>query len=111
MSINSKFPRPHQPFLSQVLRVREDIERFEDRFPPLANGEPFPALTWEQLARHLKHLAPTARQAEIAEELLLRTKALAPFKPAEMVVREVLCIAAIVLDEGAAASASARARQ
>lgn len=99
MNSNPQLPRPHQPSFSQAIRVREEIEKFEQQFPSLANGDPFPTFTWEQLARHLKNLAPTPKQAEVVENLLVRTKAFASIKPAEMVLREVLCIAAIVLDE------------
>lgn len=87
------------PLLARALELRADVERFNGRWSPLSESEPCLSFSWEMLERQLVELAPTDLQAELVHRLVSRTKVYAGLKPAEMVLREVLCIAALVLDE------------
>lgn len=85
--------------IGKALRLRREIEEFETRWPTAARGETTPTFTWEQLERQLVDLAPTETQAEMARHLVSATRKLAPFKPPEMVLREILCLTWVLLDE------------
>jgi len=58
-----------------------------------------PTFSWEQLERQLVDLAATETQADMARHLVSATRKLAPFKPSEMVLREILCMTWVLLDE------------
>ncbi|HEX2801128.1 MAG TPA: hypothetical protein VHN73_03590, partial [Phenylobacterium sp.] len=55
--------------------------------------------SWEQLERQLVDLAATPAQASMARHMVSGTRKLAPFKPTEMVLREILCLTWVLLDE------------
>ena len=44
-------------------------------------------------------LSATEAQADMARHLVSATRKLAPFKPSEMVLREILCLTWVLLDE------------
>ncbi len=52
-----------------------------------------------QLERQLVDLSATPTQADMARHLVSATRKLAPFKPPEMVLREILCLTWVLLDE------------
>jgi hypothetical protein len=82
------------------LRLRREIDDFEARWPALAKREELlPSLSWTQLERQLVDLSATAAQADMARHLVSATRKLAPFKPPEMVLREILCLTWVLLDE------------
>lgn len=85
--------------ITAVLALRSERSAFEDRWPALASGTPMPMFTWEQLERQLASLADDPRAAEMAPTLLSATRKMARFKPAEMVLREILCLAIALGDE------------
>lgn len=86
--------------IGRALRLRREIAEFETRWPTKAEREEFiPAFSWEQLERQLVDLAPTSTQATMARHLVSATRKLAPFKPTEMVLREILCMTWVLLDE------------
>lgn len=85
--------------IARALELRADVERFESRWKPLPAAEACPTFTWEQLERQLVDLAASDLQAELVRRLVGRTRRYAEFKPPEMVLREILCVAALVLDE------------
>ncbi|CAN7549734.1 hypothetical protein LJR225_004010 [Phenylobacterium sp. LjRoot225] len=87
------------PLLARALELRAEVERFTSRWSPLAETEPCLTIGWAALERQLVELAPTDLQAELVHRLVERTKVYAGLKPAEMVLREVLCLTALVLDE------------
>lgn len=87
--------------VARALRLRREIEAFEQRWPePLTPGAAAPVFTWDQLARQLEDLADTPIKAAMARDLVSGTAKLARFKPPEMVLREILCLAWTLLDEG-----------
>jgi hypothetical protein len=87
--------------IGRALRLRREIDEFEVRWPAAAPAreEPIPSFSWEQLERQLVDLAATETQAEMARHLVSATRKLAPFKPSEMVLREILCMTWVLLDE------------
>jgi hypothetical protein len=92
-------PTSSDPLVERALELRADVERFRGRWRPLGDTEPCLTVSWEELERQLVDLAPSDLQAELVHRLIARTKAYAELKPPEMVLREVLCVAALVLDE------------
>ena len=86
--------------IGRALRLRREIDDFEARWPALAKREELlPGFSWTQLERQLVDLSATPAQADMARHLVSATRKLAPFKPPEMVLREVLCLAWALLDE------------
>ena len=65
------------------------------------NPSPASGLTFSlmQLERQLVDLAATETQAQMARHLVSASRKLAPFKPPEMVLREILCLTWVLLDE------------
>jgi hypothetical protein len=57
------------------------------------------SFTWETLERQLCELAVTPAQRRLAPSLVSATRKQAAFKPSEQVLREVLCIASVLMDE------------
>ena len=75
--------------IGKALRLRREIDDFEARWPALGTRqETLPGFSWTQLERQLVDLSATPAQAEMARHLVSATQKLAPFKPAEMVLRE-----------------------
>jgi hypothetical protein len=86
--------------IGRALRLRREIDDFEARWPTLANREEqLPSFSWTQLERQLVDLSATPAQADMARHLVSATRKLAPFKPPEMVLREILCLTWVLLDE------------
>ena len=94
--------------IGRALRLRREIDDFEARWPTdPAKEETLPAFTWSQLERQLIDLAATPAQAKMAEHLVSGTRKLAAFKPSEMVLREILCMTWVLLDENFKSEAEA----
>lgn len=86
--------------IGRALRLRREIDNFEARWPtPVERDETIPTFSWAQLERQLVDLSATQQQADMARHLVSATRKLAPFKPAEMVLREILCMTWVLLDE------------
>lgn len=86
--------------VSQALKLRQEAELFSGRWPePRAPGQMIPAVSWAQLERQLMDLAETPARAAMARELVSGARKQAAFKPPEMVLREILCLAWVLLDE------------
>ena len=86
--------------IGRALRLRREIDDFETRWPETAEKEEnLPAFSWTQLERQLVDLAATPAQAKMVQHLVSGTRKLAPFKPSEMVLREILCLTWVLLDE------------
>lgn len=86
--------------VGRALRLRREIDEFEARWPALAKREEnLPGISWSQLERQLVDLSATPAQADMARHLVSATRKLAPFKPPEMVLREILCLTWVLLDE------------
>jgi len=86
--------------IGRALRLKREIDAFEARWPKTERrDESIPTFTWDQLERQLVDLAATPGQASMAKHLVSATRKLAPFKPSEMVLREILCMTWVLLDE------------
>ena len=86
--------------IGRALRLKREIDAFEARWPTTERrDESIPLFSWDQLERQLVDLAATPAQATMARHLVSATRKLAPFKPSEMVLREILCMTWVLLDE------------
>jgi hypothetical protein len=86
--------------IGRALRLKREIDAFEARWPTSERkDESIPSFTWEQLERQLVDLSATPAQASMVRHLVSATRKLAPFKPSEMVLREILCMTWVLLDE------------
>jgi hypothetical protein len=92
--------KSQQDAIVQALNLREDISRFQNAWPtPNAVDEPMPNFTWGQLERQLANLAATRQSAVMTHDLVSATRKQAGFKPPEMVLREILCVASALMDD------------
>jgi hypothetical protein len=92
-----------QPDLRKAVQTaawqRAEIERFQASWKPLNGGSiPMPGFTWSELERQLCDLAP--QQSRTASTLVSAIRKQAAFKPSEMVLREVLIAASVLMDDG-----------
>jgi hypothetical protein len=86
--------------VGRAVRLRREIDDFETRWPAAnPSEESTPIFSWMQLERQLVDLAATETQADMARHLVSATCKLARFKPPEMVLREILCLTWVLLDE------------
>jgi hypothetical protein len=75
-----------------------DLERFRTRFPPLPEPQPcLPRITWDQLERQLIDLS--ACPSDEVRAMLAPLKSAEAGKPAELLLRELLIVISILLDE------------
>ena len=86
--------------IDQALSLRRDALNFHKTWPTLnSQEERVPGFTWTELERQLASLAATAQSAMMASDLVSATRKQASFKPPEMVLREILCVAGALMDE------------
>jgi hypothetical protein len=86
--------------IDQAIGLRRDALNFHKTWPTLnSQDELAPAFTWTELERQLASLAATAQSALMASDLVSATRKQANFKPPEMVLREILCVAGALMDE------------
>jgi hypothetical protein len=87
------------PLLARAQELRAAVEQFKGRWGNADPGQACLNFKWEELERQLVDLAPSDLQAELVHRLVTRTRTYAALKPAEMVLREIISIAALILDE------------
>ena len=98
---STQTPDVRKDVIRQALSLRQDVHRFQQTWATLnAVDEPVPAFTWRELERQLSSLAANSRAALMASDLVSATRKQARFKPGEMVLREILCMAGALMDEG-----------
>ncbi len=86
--------------IKSAIWLHGEVARFRRAWPePEGAQRPMPPFSWEALERQLADLAATPEKAEAARTLVSATRKQASFKPAEMVLREVLEAAFVVMDE------------
>ncbi len=91
---------PHQKdAIGRVIHLRQEVTNFQDSWPRLNTAELLPPITWGELERQLTSLSATPAAASMVRDLVAATRKQASFKPSELVMREVLCIASAVTDE------------
>jgi hypothetical protein len=84
--------------VQKALQIRDAVAAFDRDWPSLLNRTPMPVFAWSELERQLQSLAPTD-MAPIVKDLVSAVRKESSPKPPEMVLREILVIAATVLDE------------
>lgn len=91
----------HREAIIQALMMKRDIRAFRAAYPPCQTGAGtlIQGFTWEALERQLTDLAPDAAKAAMAGPLVSATRKQARFKPPELVLREILCLASTLMDE------------
>ena len=91
----------HREAINQVLMMKRDIRAFRAAYPPCetARGALIQGFTWEALERQLIDLATDGAKAAMAGPLVSATRKQARFKPPELVLREILCLASTLMDE------------
>ena len=66
---------------------------------PAAAEQSMPGFTWDQLERQLEDLTDSPAKARIVRPLVSGLRKQAHFKPSELVLRELLCLAWTLMDE------------
>lgn len=91
---------PHQKdAIGRAAYLRQEVSSFRHAWPLLNNAETLPPITWSELERQLQNLSATPAGASMVHDLVEATRKQASFKPSELVMREILCIASAVMDE------------
>ena len=87
--------------LARIAQIGRDVASFERRWPQdlTALQDMAPPFSWGQLERQLTDLVEDPVKKAMAQDLISATRKLAPFKPPEMVLREILCLSWALLDE------------
>jgi hypothetical protein len=86
--------------IQNALLLHKEVQAFLGRWPaPPDRDDPLPMVSWGQLERQIEDLAVTPAKREMVAALISATRKQARFKPAEMVMREILCIAGVLMDE------------
>ena len=80
--------------------LSEEIGRFEAQFPPMGPASPEDLrLSWAQVERQLVDLALRPSVEAMIPPLVSAIRKHALLKPPELLFRELLCLASVVLDE------------
>jgi hypothetical protein len=91
--------QPNDAARRAICQIR-DNEAFSRTWPTTGSKErPMPPFTWEQLQRQLEDLASSEASAAMVGPLVSGTRKQAAFKPPELVLREILCLAWTLMDE------------
>jgi hypothetical protein len=91
--------RPIKSF-SQAVPLRQETGSSRQTWPAPPKPETStPSFTWEQLERQLADLSGAPARAAITPALVSALRKQARFKPPEMVLREILCLAWTLMDE------------
>ena len=84
----------------QALPLRRAPDAVDQAWPTTPEPETAtPAFTWEQLERQLADLSGAPARAAITPALVSALRKQARWKPPEMVLREILCLAWTLMDE------------
>jgi hypothetical protein len=87
--------------IQEALLLQKEVQSFLERWPaPPRQDDHLPQISWAQLERQIADLAPTPVKKQMVGPLISATRKQARFKPAELVMREILCIAGVLMDEG-----------
>ena len=84
----------------QALALRREADAFGQIWPgPPSPETATPLFTWEQLERQLADLSGSPSRAAITAPLVSALRKQSKWKPPEMVLREILCLAWTLMDE------------
>ncbi len=85
---------------NRALALRQEMDSSRRTWPvPPTPETPTPPFTWEQLERQLADLSGAPARAAITPALVSALRKQARWKPPELVLREVLCLAWTLMDE------------
>ena len=91
---------PPKMKVSQPLALRREMDSLHQTWPgPRSPETPTPGFTWEQVERQLADLSGAPARAAITPALVSALRKQAPWKPPELVLREILCLAWTLMDE------------
>lgn len=85
--------------LGALVQTRAEAQAFATEWPVSPDESATPAFTWQQLERQLTDLAASPQSARLVSPLVSGIRKQSAFKPPEMVLREILCLAWTLLDE------------
>jgi hypothetical protein len=85
--------------LAEAVRRTVKIEEFISRFPPLNDQTLIPPITWEEVRRQLEALAFNRGTRSMVAPLLDGLIAKAMWQTPEMVVRDLILLTGLVMDE------------
>ncbi len=85
--------------IAELYRRRTEIAAFQARFAPMPTVDTLPAISWAAVRRQLEELAWTRRSRSMVYPLLEELKSRAAWQTPEMVVRGLILLAGLVLDE------------
>lgn len=85
--------------IGRATHLRREVMSFQQDWPRLNSADLLPPITWSELERQLSSLSATPVGASMVHDLVAATRKQATFKPTELLVREILCIASAVMDE------------
>ena len=85
--------------IGRAAYLRREVSSFQNHWPRLNTAEMLPPITWGELERQLTNLAASSAGASMVHDLVEATRKQSSFKPSELVMREILCIASAVMDE------------
>lgn len=86
-------------FASRTQQTQTESQTSATAWPEPCGETATPAFTWQQLERQLLDLAATPGSKALVSSLVSAVRKQAHFKPPEMVLREILCLAWTLLDE------------
>jgi hypothetical protein len=85
----------------QAICLKQESDPFRQIWPePPEPERAMPQFTWEQLERQLADLCGSPDKAALTPALVSGMRKQARWKPSEMVLREILCLAWTLMDEG-----------
>ncbi len=86
--------------INQTLCLRQEGDAVQQTWPePPSQERSMPTFTWEQLERQLADLSGSPAKAAITPPLVSAMRKQAPWKPSEMILREILCLTWTLMDE------------
>ena len=91
---------PSSKTQGRALPLRREPDPFDRTWPgPRSPERPTPRFTWEQLERQLADLSGAPSRAAITPALVSALRKQSRWKPPELVLREILCLAWTLMDE------------
>ena len=84
---------------SRAARPQMAPDSSQESWPVSQPERPTPMFTWEQVERQLADLSGSSARAALAPALVSAVRKQSRFKPPEVVLREIFCLAWTLMDE------------
>jgi hypothetical protein len=85
--------------LARLVQLSDQVAAFSSRWPTPVERAQELSFSWDALERQLADLAVSPTQAEMTHHLVSAVRSLAAMQPPEMVLRDILVIAGVMLDD------------